>query len=82
MDAFKKVVKQARKEQYLDPLQMKFLFDDVKIRVEKAKRTFLEPGEIQAWRKADMPKDQGYLAEDRDFFLFQIYTGYYYKDLH
>jgi hypothetical protein len=40
------VVKQARKEQYLDPSQMEFLFDDVKIRVGKAMRTFLEPGEI------------------------------------
>jgi site-specific recombinase XerD len=81
MDAFKKVIKQARKEHYLDPTQMEFLFDDVKIKVGRSKRTFLEPNEIQSWKKAKIPEDQGYLSKDRDLFLFQIYTGYYYKDL-
>lgn len=82
MDAFKKVIKQARKENYVDPSQMEFLFDDVKIKVGRSKRTFLEPSEIQAWKKTKMPEDQSYLVRDRDLFLFQIYTGYYYKDFH
>lgn len=81
MEGLKRVIKQARKDNYLDPSQMEFLFDDVKIKVAQAKRTFLEPHEIKAWREAVIPKEKGYLARDRDLFLFQIYTGYYYKDL-
>lgn len=81
MEAFKKVIRNARKENYLDPAQMEFLFDDVKIKVKKAKRTFLEIPEIQKWKSATFPKGKEYLARDRDLFLFQVYTGYYYKDL-
>jgi site-specific recombinase XerD len=81
MEAFKKVIRHARKENYLDPSQMEFLFDDVKIRVKKPKRTFLEPAEIKAWKALYFPADKRYLERDRDLFLFQIYTGYYYKDL-
>lgn len=81
MESFKRVIKYARKDNYLDPSQMEFLFDDVKIKINKAKRTFLEPKEIKNWREARIPKDKDYLARDRDLFLFQIYTGYYYKDL-
>ena len=81
MEAIKKVIRQARKENYLDPNQMEFLFDDVKIRVPKAKRIFLEPHEIKAWRDLSFGADQQHLERDRDLFLFQVYTGYYYKDL-
>jgi len=81
MESFKKVIRQARKENYLDPAQMEFLFDDVKIKVPKPKRTYLEPHEIIAWKNLSFPKDQAFLERDRDLFLFQIYTGYYYKDL-
>lgn len=81
MEAFKKVVRHARKDNYLDPSQMEFLFDDVKIRVKKSKRTFLEPHEIKAWKNVSFPKRFEHLERDRDMFLFQIYTGYYYKDL-
>lgn len=81
MEAFKKVVRHARKDNYLDPSQMEFLFDDVKIRVKKSKRTFLEPAEIKAWKNAAIPPRSPSLERDRDLFLFLIYTGYYYKDL-
>jgi hypothetical protein len=27
------------------------------------------------------PAEKEYLARDKDMFLFQIYTGYYFKDL-
>ncbi|MEK7227822.1 MAG: site-specific integrase, partial [Patescibacteria group bacterium] len=81
MEGFKRVIKCARKDNYLDPSQMEFLFDDVKIKVNKAKRTFLEIQEIKDWRTATFPKGKEYLERDRDLFLFQIYTGYYYKDL-
>jgi site-specific recombinase XerD len=81
MEAFKKVIRQARKDNYIDPTQMEFLFDDLKIRVPKAKRTFLDISEIKQWKSVKLPAEKEFLARDRDLFLFQIYTGYYYKDL-
>lgn len=81
MEAFKRVIRCARKDNYLDASQMEFLFDDVKIKVGQAKRTFLEIQEIKQWKAAVFPKGKEYLERDRDLFLFQIYTGYYYKDL-
>jgi site-specific recombinase XerD len=81
MEGFKRVIKCARKDNYLDPSQMEFLFDDLKIKVNQAKRAFLEIQEIKKWRAAVFPKGKEHLERDRDLFLFQIYTGYYYKDL-
>lgn len=81
MESFKRVIKCARKDNYIDPSQMEFLFDDVKIKVGQAKRTFLEIQEIKQWKAAVFPKGKEYLERDRDLFLFQIYTGYYYRDL-
>jgi site-specific recombinase XerD len=81
MEAIKRVIRQARKENYLDPNQMEFLFDDVKIVVPKGKRTYLEPHEIKAWKNLSFTEEQKHLERDRDLFLFQVYTGYYYKDL-
>lgn len=45
------------------------------------RRVFLELDEIRKWKALDIPKNKIYLQRDRDMFLFQIYTGYYYKDL-
>jgi site-specific recombinase XerD len=81
MEAFKRVIKCARKDNYLDPSQMEFLFDDVKIKVNQAKRTFLDVTEIKQLKAVVFPKGKEFLERDRDLFLFQIYTGYYYKDL-
>ncbi len=81
MEALKKVIRHARRENYLDSSQMEFLFDDVKIKVPKAKRVFLEPQEIKALKDLTFSEEQHHLARDRDIFLFMIYTGYYYKDL-
>jgi site-specific recombinase XerD len=81
MEAFKRVIKCARRDNYLDASQMEFLFEDVKIKVNQAKRTFLEIQDIQRWKAAVFPKGKEYLQRDRDMFLFQLYTGYYYKDL-
>jgi len=81
METLKRVIRQARKENYLDPSQMEFLFDDVKIKVKKPKRTFLEPIEIKKWKSLKFEEGKEHLERDRDLFLFQIYTGYYYKDL-
>lgn len=81
MEALKRIIRQARKENFLDASQMEFLFDDIKIKINKAKRTFLEIQDIKQLRSAQFPKDKAFLERDRDLFLFQIYTGYYYKDL-
>jgi len=81
MESLKRVIHQARKENYLNQGQMEFMFDDIKIRMTKPKRTFLEPEEIKKWRKIRFTKEKEHLQRDRDLFLFQIYTGYYYKDL-
>lgn len=81
MEALKKVIRKARRENYIDSNQMEFLFDDVKIKVPKAKRVFLEPQEIKALKDLTFTEEERHLARDRDIFLFMIYTGYYYKDL-
>lgn len=78
MEALKKVFRHARRENYLDSCQMEFLFDDVKIKVPKAKSIFLEPQEIKAIKELTFTEEQHHLARDRDIFLFMIYTGYYY----
>ena len=75
MEVFKKVIKQARKENYLHPSQMEFLFDDVKIKVGKPKKVSLEPSEIKTWKNLKFLSDQKFLQRDRDLFLFQIDTG-------
>ncbi|MDB5198935.1 MAG: hypothetical protein JWO92_898 [Chitinophagaceae bacterium] len=81
-DAFKKVIKAARRENYIDASQMEFLFEDVKISSKRTtRRICLEPGEIKKWKAVRFSNDKKYLERDRDLFLFQIYTGYYYKDL-
>ncbi len=56
-------------------------FDGVKVKVGKAKRTFLEVQEIKALRNLQFPAHHQFLERDRDMFLLQVYTGYYYKDL-
>lgn len=81
MEALKVVIHHARRENYIDSSQMEFLFDGVKIRVPKAKRTFLDITEIKKWENVKFTPDKKHLEKDRDLFLFHIYTGYYYKDL-
>jgi Site-specific recombinase XerD len=81
-DAFKKIIKAARRENYIDASQMEFLYEDLKISSKRTtKRIYLEPDEIKKWKAVSFSKEKKYLERDRDLFLFQIYTGYYYKDL-
>lgn len=81
LEAFKKVIRHARRENYISPQQMEFLFDGLNVRVQKAKRTFLDLQEVKKWKALIFTADQLHLERDRDMFLFQIYTGYYFKDL-
>ncbi len=80
-DKLKKVIRAAQRDSYLDNSQSQFLFDDIKIKVSKPKRTFLEPEEIKRWRALTFTAGEAGLERDRDLFLFQIYTGHYYNDL-
>ncbi|MDQ2718142.1 MAG: site-specific integrase [Bacteroidota bacterium] len=81
-DAFKKVIKAAHRENYIHSSQMEFLFDDVKISSKRiTKRVYLEIDEIKKLKALKFPEEKKYLERDRDIFLLQIYTGYYYKDL-
>jgi len=81
LEAFKKVIRHARRENYISPQQMEFLFDGLNVRVQKAKRTFLDLQEVKKWKALQFTAEQQHLERDRDMFLFQIYTGYYFKDL-
>ncbi len=81
LEAFKKVIRHARRENFISPQQMEFLFDGLNVRVQKAKRTFLDLQEVKKWKSLEFTEDQQHLERDRDMFLFQIYTGYYFKDL-
>jgi integrase len=80
-DKFKKIITAAEREAFLDYSQTRFLFSDSKISVPKPKRLFLEATEIANIKSLKFSKDEKHLERDRDLFLFQIYTGYYYKDL-
>jgi site-specific recombinase XerD len=81
LEAFKKVIRHARRENFISPQQMEFLFEGLNVRVQKAKRTFLDLQEVKKWKALTFTADQQHLERDRDMFLFQIYTGYYFKDL-
>lgn len=80
-DKFKKIVTQAERESYLDYQQTRFLFDDAKIKVNKAKRIYLEIEDIRSLANINFSETESHLQRTRDFFLFQIYTGFYYNDL-
>lgn len=80
--ALKKVIKTARRDNHIDSSSIEFLYADVKITVRPStRRVFLELEEIRKWKALELPKNKIFLERDRDMFLFQIYTGYYYKDL-
>lgn len=80
--ALKKVIKTARRDNHIDSSSIEFLYADVKISVRPStRRVFLELEEIRRWKAPEIPKNKIFLERDRDMFLFQIYTGYYYKDL-
>ena len=80
-NAFKKVVRLARKAHMLTKEVESELFEDLHIAVKKAKRSFLTIEEIKVWKTFRFSVEEKHLERDRDIFLLQIYTGYYYKDM-
>jgi integrase len=72
----------AKKENLLDVRDLESYLEDVKITVPKKKEgQHLEIEELQRLRKLVFAKNEFSLQRDRDLFLFQVYTGFYYNDL-
>jgi integrase len=72
----------AKKDRFLDPQDIENYFDEIKITVPtKREGQHLEIEEIQKLRALKFEKKDKSLERDRDVFLFQIYTGFYYNDL-
>ncbi len=81
MDALKRVIRAAKKDQFMDENQVKDLFEDVKIKIGPSKRTFMEVDDIKKWKQLHIPETRSYLTRDQNMYLFQLYSGLYYKDL-
>jgi hypothetical protein len=79
--AFRKVLRLARKAQLINRETINDLFEDLHIAAKKAKRSFLTNEEIKTWKSFRFAGEEKHLERDRDIFLLQIYTGYYYKDM-
>lgn len=72
----------ARKDHFLDPIEVERYFDEIKVSVPKKKEgQHLEIEEVQRLRKLEFDERDKTLKRDRDLFLFQVYTGFYYNDL-
>jgi len=72
----------ARKDHFLDPIEVERFFDEIKVSVPKKKEgQHLEIEEVQRLRKLEFDENDKPLKRDRDLFLFQVYTGFYYNDL-
>lgn len=72
----------AKKDHFLDPIEVERYFGEVKISVPKKKEgQHLEIEEIQRLRRLVFDEKDKSLKRDRDLFLFQVYTGFYYNDL-
>jgi len=79
--ALRKVLRLARKAHLISRETIPELFEDLHISVKKAKRSFLTIEEIKVWKNFRFAGEKKHLERDRDIFLLQIYTGYYYKDI-
>jgi integrase len=80
-DKFKVVIKQARVDKFLTLEKTFSLFDYLDYKVEKPIRTFLEKEDIDKLIALKFTEKEVEMERDRDLFLFQIHTGYYYNDL-
>ncbi|HSZ87196.1 MAG TPA: site-specific integrase, partial [Puia sp.] len=72
----------AKKDRFFDIQEIENYFEEVKIIVPiKKEGQHLEIEEIQKLRALKFEKKDHSLERDRDIFLFQVYTGFYYNDL-
>jgi integrase len=80
-NACKKVVTWARKDHQISKDHQQSIFEDIHIKVGKPKKDSLEIEEITLWKNHAFTPQEKTQERDRDIFLFQIYTGYYYNDV-
>lgn len=82
-DKFKVVLTYAAKKEHLLNVQdIEQYFEEITITIPKRKEgQHLEIEEVQALRKLEFGREEKWLERDRDLFLFQVYTGFYYNDL-
>lgn len=72
----------AKKDHFLDPVQVENYFEEITVSVPKKKEgQHLEIEEVQRLRNLTFDEKDKSLQRDRDLFLFQVYTGFYYNDL-
>jgi integrase len=72
----------AKKDILLDRQQVEYFFEEVKITVPRKKEgQHLDIEEVQDLKKLIFVEKDRSLERDRDMFLFQVYTGFYYNDL-
>jgi len=80
-NALKKVVYWSRKENHITRQHEESIFEDIHIKIGKPKKDHLEIEEIQQWKNFVFPPKKKSYERDRDIFLFQIYSGFYYSDV-
>jgi site-specific recombinase XerD len=80
-NACKKVVDWARKDNHISKEHEDSIFEDIHFSIGKPKKDRLELDEITAWKNHEFGDREATQERDRDLFLIQIYTGYYYNDL-
>ncbi|HEX4850707.1 MAG TPA: site-specific integrase, partial [Puia sp.] len=80
-NALKKVVYWARKDNHINKNHQESIFEDVHIKINKTRKDHLEIEEIREWRNYQFEERLRFMERDRDLFLLQIYTGFYYSDL-
>ncbi|MBS1598476.1 MAG: site-specific integrase [Bacteroidetes bacterium] len=80
-NVLKKVINWARKDGHITKAHQESIFEDVHIKIGKPKKDHLEIEEIQALKNFKFSEKAKSLERDRDLFMLQIYTGFYYNDL-
>jgi len=80
-NALKRVVTWARKDMHITKEHQESIFEDIHIKIGKPAPDHLEIPEITAWKNYDFDGKKSALERDRNLFLIQIYTGFYYNDL-
>lgn len=72
----------AKKDHFLDPVQVENYFEEITVSVPRKKEgQHLEVEEVQRLKNLTFDEKDKSLQRDRDLFLFQVYTGFYYNDL-
>ena len=76
---FQKITRHAKSNPSINYTNDSFEPVNLRVKVEKPIRSYLELEEIKSLKDLDLDGD--YLEQFRDQFLFQIYTGLYHEDL-